>query len=454
MKAKRRKRVIDMTEGPLFSGFLFFALPIMAMSILQMLFNTTNMVIVGRFIGDHALASVGASGALINLIVGFFLSLSVGASVVIAQEYGAGRKENVGAAVHTSITISIVAGLFVMALGLVLCRPILILMGTPDDILDMAVSYTRIYFFSIPASMVYNFAAAIMRATGDSRRPMNYLLIAGVINVILNLFFVIVLGIGVAGVAWATVFSQFVALALILLNLCRTHQAIRIIPKHLRIHREPLVKIIRIGLPAGIQSLLFSISNVLIQSGVNSFGSTMVAANAAAGNVESFVATTMTAYHTAAIAFTGQNMGAKKYKRIDSIAKVCTVLIFASWLLLGGATVLFARPLLSIFTSDPRVIDLGTMRITIMMAAYFTCGVMNVFPGLTRGMGFSVLPMLCTLIGACLLRIVWLNTVFAWHHTEFVLFVCYPITWGIAGLGQVASFFYARGKIKKQAVLG
>ena len=235
--------------------------------------------------------------------------------------------------------------------------------------------------------------------------------------------------------------------------LYRCDGAIRFIPRKMRIDGDKLKAIVRIGLPAGMQGLLFSISNVLIQSAVNSFGSTMVAASAAAGNVESYIGTTMNAYYNAAIAFTGQNMGAKKYDRIDTIAKVCTILIFATWIILGGATLLFGRPLLGIYTSDSEVIKMGMLRMNIMMVAFFTCGIMNVYPGLTRAMGYSILPMISTLVGACLMRIVWLATVFTWYPTEIMLFACYPVTWALAGLGQVAIFFYARRQIRKLADL-
>lgn len=256
----------------------------------------------------------------------------------------------------------------------------------------------------------------------------------------------------VAGVASATVISEYLSVLLIMMCLIRCDGGIRFIPRKLRIDGDKLKAIIKIGLPAGMQGLMFSISNVLIQSAVNSFGSTMVAASSAAGNVESYLGTTMNAYYNAAISFTGQNMGAKKYDRIDSIAKVCTILIFATWLVLGGAILIFGRPLLSIYTSDPEVIKLGMLRMNIMMIAFFTCGVMNVYPGLTRGMGYSIMPMLSTLIGACLMRIVWLATVFTWYPTEIMLFICYPITWTLAGLGQVGIFFYARRQIRKPAV--
>jgi putative MATE family efflux protein len=450
---KLRKYDMDMCSGPLFHKMLIFALPIMAMYILQLMFNTADMVVVGRFSGSKALAAVGATGSLINLIITLFMGLSVGTTVIVAQDSGAGKPDAVSRSVHTSIAISIIGGLIVMVVGIALCKPLLNMMGTPEDIIDLAVLYMKIYFISTPATMIYNFAAAILRAAGDSRRPMYYLIITGTLHVMFNLFFVIVLHMSVAGVAWATVISEYLSVLLIMICLSRCDGAIRFMPRKMRIDRNKLKAIVRIGLPAGMQGLLFSISNVLIQSAINSFGSTMVAASAAAGNVENYIGTTMNAYYNAAIAFTGQNMGAKKYDRIDTIAKVCTVLIFATWILLGGAILLLGRPLLGIYTSDRSVIELGMLRLNVMIFAYFTCGTMNVYPGLTRGMGYSILPMLCTLVGACIMRIVWLATFFTWHPTEIMLFVCYPITWALAGLGQVGIFFYARCQIRKIAVV-
>jgi putative MATE family efflux protein len=435
-----RKHDSDMCSGPLFGKIVIFALPIMAMNILQLLFNAADMIVVGRFAGSGALAAVGATGSIINLIVNLFMGLSVGTSVVVAQEYGADRPDAVSRAVHTSIVISAIGGLMVMAAGLVLCEPLLAMMGTPADIIDLSALYLRIYFLGVPASMIYNFSAGILRAVGDSRRPMYYLIVAGILNVCLNLFFVIVLQMSVDGVAWATIISQYLSMALILICLLRSEGAIRLIPRQLRIDRHKLGQIIRIGLPAGAQNLLFSISNVLIQSAINSFGSTMVAASSASANIEGFVGTTMNAYYNAAITFTGQNMGARKYERIDTIAKVCTVLIFITWILMGGVVLIFSGQLLAFYTTDPAVVELGMMRMRIMMLFYFTAGMMNVYPGLSRGMGYSVLPMISTLVGACLMRIVWLVTLFAWFPTMTVLFSCYPVTWALAGLGQVGSF--------------
>lgn len=446
-----KNRDKDMCNGPIFYKMVLFALPIMAMNILQLMFNAADMVVVGRFCGKEALAAVGATGAIINLIVNLFMGLSVGTSVIVAQDYGAGRPDTVSKSVHTSIAISIIAGILVMVLGLFVCNPLLIIMGTPMDIIDLSALYMRIYFLGLPASMIYNFGAAILRAVGDSRRPMYFLLVSGILNVILNLFFVVVLHMTVDGVAWATVISQYLSMFLVLLCLIHNkEESIRLMPKMLHIDGRKLRQIVRIGLPAGLQGLLFSLSNVLIQSAVNSFGSAMVAACSAAGNIEGFVGTSMNAYYNAAITFTGQNMGAKKYDRIDKVAKICTILVMVTWIILGGLTMLFSRPLLSIFTSDPEVIRLGIIRINVMMIAYFTCGIMIVFPGLTRSMGFSILPMICTLVGACLMRIVWLATFFAWYPSILMLFACYPITWALAGIGQVGSFFYARKKVRQR----
>ena len=440
-------------NSPLLKEMLIFALPIMAMNVLQLLFNAADMVVIGRFSGSQALAAVGATGSLISLIVNLFMGLSVGTSVIVAQDYGAGKVTDLSKTVHTSIATSVITGIIVMIIGFVYCQPLLNMMGTPDDIFHMSVLYMKIYFIGLPASMIYNFCAAILRAIGDSRRPMYYLTIAGIINVILNLLFVAVFNLDVAGVAWSTVISQYVSMVLILICLIRSDGGIRFIPKELRIDKEKLKQIIKIGLPAGLQGLLFSISNVLIQSAINSFGSTLVAANSAAGNVEGFVSTAMNGYYNAAITFAGQSMGAKDYDRIDNIAKTSAVLIFVTWIILGSSTVIFGRTLLNLYTSNPEVVELGMMRMKIMMAVYFTCGFMSVFPGLTRAMGYSMLPMLCTLIGACLMRIIWLATFFAWQPTIFMLYVCYPITWALAGIGQVASFFYARRQIRREDVL-
>jgi putative MATE family efflux protein len=445
-----RNRDTDMGSGPLFGKILLFALPIMALNLLQLLFNAADMIVVGQFAGKQPLAAVGATGALINLLVNIFMGLSVGTSVVVAQNFGAQDYKGIHDSVHTSIAISIIGGFFVMVIGLLFYEPLLEYMGTPDDIIHLSTLYMKIYFLGMPANMVYNFGAAILRASGDSKRPMYYLSISGVINVILNLFFVLVLHMTVDGVAWATVISQYISVALILLSLMKNHSHIQFIPTQLRIDRNKLIDIIRIGVPAGIQNILFSVSNILIQSAVNSFGSTMVAASTASSNIEGFIGTTSNAYYNAAITFAGQNMGAKKYKRIDSIAKICTLLVFATWIVVGGATLLFGRSLLSIYVNEADVIDLGMKRLQVMMITYFTGGLMNVYPGLIRGMGYSFLPMVVTLVGVCLMRIVWLATVFAWYPTVVVLFLCYPVTWGLTSIGHIITFLFLRKKVYKK----
>lgn len=444
------RRGFGWEKGSLWSSMLMFALPIMAMNLLQLVFNAADMIVVGRFDGSSALAAVGATGSVINLIVNLFMGLSVGTSVVVAQAYGARNVDDIRQSVHTSIAISLIGGAVSTVVGLIFCAPLLRWMGTPEDILPLSTLYMRIIFLGMPASMVYNFGAAILRAVGDSKRPMYFLVVAGMVNVVLNLIFVAVFHLGVAGVAIATISSQYLSLALIMASLMKHEGPLRFNFKRLAIHPSKLRKILQVGIPAGLQSVLFSISNVLIQSAVNSFGTTMVAASAAGSNVENLVSTTMNAYYQAAITFTGQSMGAEEYDRIDEIAKISVIFVFATWIILGGAVVFFGRNLLGIYTTNPEVIDLGMIRLKVMMSFYFALGIMNVFPGLTRAMGYSILPMLATLIGACLLRIVWLVTVFKWYPTVIVLFSAYPVTWAIAGLGQVASFFYARSQIRQR----
>lgn len=445
-----KSRDLDLCNGPLFSTILIFALPIMAMNILQLMFNAADMMVVGRFSSSEALAAVGATGYLINLLVNVFMGLSIGTSVVLAQDYGAGKVEAVRSTVHTSIAISIIGGIAIMILGLATCEPLLNLMGTPQDIIHLSILYMKIYFLGLPASMVYNFGAAILRAVGDSQTPMLILVVTGIINVLFNMFFVISLGMSVDGVAWATVISQYLASALILWSLMRSNSAIRFRFNRLQVDGGKLKDIVKIGLPAGLQAFLFSISNVLIQSAVNSFGSVVVAASSAADNVEGFLDTTMNAYYNATVIVTGQNMGAGKYDRIDSIAKVCTSLIFATWIILGGVIMIFGPTLLGLYSKNPEVVELGMLRMRLLMGAYFAFGTMTVFPGLSRGMGYSILPMLCTLVGVCLMRIVWLVTIFAWRPTLMVLFACYPVTWIITGIGQVGIFFYVRGQVHKE----
>jgi len=429
---------IDMCNGPLLRKILIFAVPLMLSGILQLLFNAADIIVVGRFSGSHALAAVGSTSALINLLVNVFIGLSVGTNVLIAQYYGAKDRKNISETVHTSVLISLISGFILVFIGVALAKPILKLMGTPDDVLQHSVLYIRIYFLGMPVTMLYNFGAAILRAIGDTKRPLYFLSIAGVVNVILNLIFVIIFDMGVAGVALATVISQVISAALVVRCLACMDGMCRLDLKKLHIYRDKLMKMIQIGLPAGMQGAIFSLSNVLIQSSVNSFGSVAMAGNTAASNIEGFVYNSMNAVHQTALSFTSQNVGAKKYKRIGKILAQCLLIVSAIGLIMGIGAYALGEPLLHIYSSDTEVIQYGLARMQVICVSYFLCGIMDVMVGSLRGMGCSVMPMLVSLTGACGFRILWIFTVFAWKHSLFVLYISYPISWIItAGVHMI-----------------
>ena len=451
MFAKRSKSYeMDMCSGPLLPKILIFSLPLMLTGILQLLYNAADIVVVGRYAGSVALAAVGSTGSLINLIINLFMGLSVGASVIVAQHYGANSPKDVSEAVHTSITIAGISGVAVGLFGIAAARPLLHLMGSPDDVLDHAALYMRIYFVGMPAFMLYNFGAGVLRAIGDTRRPLYFLTLSGLVNVCFNLIFVIVFGMGVDGVAWATVISQYLSAALILYCLIRSEGAIHLDRKKLSIRKDKLLGIIRVGLPAGLQGSLFSISNVLIQSGINSFGSIAMAGNAAASNIEGFVYTSMNTIHQAAVTFTSQNMGARRYERISRITWLCAAIVTIVGLAIGWLAYLFAPQLLRIYSSDPEVIRMGILRMEIICTTYFTCGLMDMLVGVLRGMGYSVVPMIVSLAGACGLRILWIYTVFAWHHDLTTLYLSYPISWVITAAMHLITYIYVKKKLDRQ----
>lgn len=438
-----------MVNGPLFSGILSFALPLMLTSILQLLYNAADIIVVGRYVGSHALAAVGATASLINLLITVFLGLSVGASVTVANAYGAGDRQAVHETVHTSVALSLVCSLAVSALGLSACRPLLELMGTPQDVIDLSALYMRIYFLGIPGNLLYNFGAAVLRAVGDTRRPLIILTLSGLLNVLLNLAFILLCGMSVDGVAWATILSQYLSAVLVTVCLIRSDDCIRLSVRRIRFHWERLKAIVRVGLPAGFQGALFALSNVLIQSALNTFGSAAVAGSAAAGNIEGFVYVVMNAMHQAAITFCGQNMGAKNYRRIPQILRACLLITFVIYVVGCGSVLLFCEPLLRIYNKDPLVLEFGRRKQEIMMAVYFFCGAMDVVTGQLRGMGYSLGPTLVVLTGVCGLRIVWLYTVFArWHEFE-VLFLSYPVTWFVTFTSLLMCYFAARRKLPK-----
>ncbi len=442
-----RRYEIDMINGPLFGKIVLYTLPLIAAGILQLLFNTADMVVVGRYAGSNALGAVGATASLINLLINVFMGLSVGANVAIAHYYGAGRFEELSRSLHTAISLSIICGFILLVIGQLFSEPMLILMGTPKDILPLSVSYMKIYFCGMPVMLLYNFGAAILRAVGDTKRPLYYLSLAGVINVILNLIFVIRFSMGVRGVAWATNISQAVSAILIIRCLIKNEGPCRLSLSKLCLDKKETSRIAKVGLPAGFQGAIFSISNVLIQSSVNSFGAIAVAGNTATCNLEGFVYNSMNSFHQTAISFTGQNMGAKNMKRVQRVLSICLLCVTATGLGMGLLGFAFGSELLGIYSTDPAVIAFGLRRMAIIFPTYFLCGVMDVMVGSLRGMGFSIMPMTVSLLGACVFRIIWIMTVFAINHTPEFLYVSYPISWFItAAVHLICIFTIARRK--------
>ena len=436
-----------MCSGPLLSKMMVFAIPVIITSVLQITYNAADMVVVGRFASENALASVGATSQLINLLVGFFNGVAVGASVVAARLYGAGDRTGVNETVHTAIALSLVFGLAIGLVGRCIADWMLERMGTPEDVIGGASEYLQIYFLGIPALMVYNFAAALLRAVGDTRRPMYFLIISGAVNVLLNLVFVIGCGMDVSGVAWATIISQYLAAAMIVTCMLRSDNCVRLDLRRLRIHRKCAGEIMRIGLPSGIQTSMFSISNVLIQSGINSFGAAHIAGSSAAGSIEGFISLATGALYQVNLSFTGQNMGAKKYDRIERINRIGYLLSLLIWVVLGGAIYLLRNPLMSIFTDDPAVIAAGAEKMTVLLAGYFFAGTMNSLVGTLRGMGYATVPMISTIVGVCVFRVIWMATFFAWSPTWTVLFLNYPISWFLVSAAHIVTYYIVRRKV-------
>lgn len=445
-----KKYEIDMCNGPLLGKILIFYLPLMLSGILQLLFNAADIVVVGRFAGNEALAAVGSTSSLTNLLVNLFIGLSVGANVLVARFYGGGKSNELKEMVQTAIATSVIGGILLIFVGFFASKPALALMGTPEDVIAHSVLYMRIYFMGMPFMMAYNFGAAVLRAVGDTRRPLYYLLLAGVANVLLNLLFVITFSMGVAGVAAATVISQAISAALILRCLIKTDSVYRLELKGLKIKPDKLKKMIQIGIPAGLQGSLFSISNVLIQSSVNSFGSVAMAGNTAGSNIEGFVYTAMNAFHQASTSFSGQNTGARKYKRVGRVLFLCEALVIGVGLLMGSGAYLFAGTLLKLYTPDTEVIRYGVLRMSYICVPYFLCGMMDVIVGVLRGMGYSVMPMLVSLTGACLFRVVWIYTVFQQYRTLQCLYLSYPISWGLTFAVHLVCFFVVYGRVRKK----
>ena len=440
-----------MTEGAIFPKLVKFAVPLILSSVLQLLFNAADIVVVGRYAGDNSLAAVGSTSSMVNLLVNFFIGLGVGCNVVAANFLGAGKKEELNRTVHTTMVLSVIGGILLTLIGVAFSRQILILMASPEDVLPLSTLYLKVYFGGITATIVYNFGAAILRAKGDTQRPLYILLIAGVITVILNLIFVIFFHMDVAGVASATVLSQVFAAFCVLWILKHEEDDFRLDFGKLRLDMQILRRIIKIGVPAGLQSMLFSFSNMVIQSAVNSFGAVMVAGNSAAQSIEGFIYISMNSFAQATLTFASQNMGAHKFGRIKRLVVISEASVVVVGFVLGMAVLALGRPVLGIYSESPEVIDAGMLRLIVILSTYFTCGMMDCMGSAVRGVGHSVMPMIITLIGACGLRMVYLFTFFQIprFHTFQSIFYSYPLSWVVTFSILAVSFVFIMRKIEK-----
>lgn len=450
MSREKKSYEMNMCEGALAGKMLVFTIPLMFSGILQLLFNAADTIVVGRYAGAQALAAVGSTTSLINLMVNLFMGLSVGANILVSRYYGAKREQDISETVHTSVTVAVIAGVILAILGNIFAKPLLSLMGSPDDVIDLATIYIKIYFAGMPAVLLYNYGAAILRAIGDTKRPLYYLSAAGVINVILNLVFVIGFQMSVAGVALATTISQCVSVGLLLRCMCKMEGSCRLELKKLGIHKEKAFLILRHGLPAGLQGSVFSFSNVLIQSSINSFGSVAMAGSSAAGNLEGFTYTAMNAFQQTALCFTSQNLGGGKYDRVHKIFFHSVWMVAVVGIVMGGGSYLLGEQLLGIYSPDPEVIAYGITRFRWIGLPYFICGIMDVMVGMLRGLGYAVIPMAVSIIGACGFRILWIATVFASHHSLDVLFSSYPISWILTGGTHLICYLIIWGRMKKR----
>lgn len=443
----RKSSGINMVEGSILPKMLLFCLPLALASMLQLLFNAVDLIVVGQFAGDVYQAAVSSTGSLTNLITNLFIGLSVGCNVVVARCLGSGDVKKVKDAVSTSIFLSVIAGVVLTIVGVSCTRFFLEMMDSPSDVIDLSTTYLRIYFCGMMGSMVYNFGASVLRAKGDTRRPLYFLLISGVVNALLNMIFVVVFKMNVDGVAYATIISQYLSAFLVISCLCNEQSEIRLDLKHLYMDRQQLKQIALIGLPAGIQGTVFSISNVTIQASINSFESIVMAGNGAAGNIEGFVYTAMNSFYQGALTFTSQNVGAKQYRRIQKILWVAIGCVTVTGILLGGGSYLFGHQLLSIYTKDAAVIEAGLIRLGYVAKYYFLCGVMDVLVGSLRGMGESFIPMIVSLLGACAFRLVWIATVFAQNRTLETLYLSYPISWIITALAHFVMYLVVKKRL-------
>ena len=441
---KSNKYEIDMCNGSIMDKLVSFALPLMLSGILQLMFNAVDIIVVGRFSGSEALAAVGSTTALINVFTNLFIGISLGANVLAARFFAAGRKEEMSETVHTSITLALISGILMAFVGLVFSKGALELMGTPEDVIGLSTLYMQIYFMGMPFFMLYNYGAAILRAVGDTKRPLYFLIIAGVINAGLNMVLVIVFGLGVAGVGIATVFSQMVSCVLVLTCLCRTDGSYKLSFSKLSIKGYYLKQIFQVGIPAGIQSTVINFSNALLQSSVNSFGSTAMAGYTAANNILGFLYVSINSVTQACMSFTSQNFGVGKYKRMDRVLMDCMILSVGAALVLGCGAYFFGAEILQVYTEEADVIQCGVEILSITTVPYFLCGIMDLFPGALRGMGYSAVPMVLSIIGTVGMRVLWIFVFFPQHRSLYFLFISYPASWIATIVMQVVCYYFVR----------
>ncbi len=447
-----RIRELNMTNGSLFKKLLIFALPLMLTGVLQLLYNAADVIVVGRYAGSVSLAAVGSTTSLINLLITLFMGFANGVNVNIAKYYGAHNEKGISDTLHTALLLALICGTVMGTAGFFAAKPLLRLMSSPDSVIDLSTLYLRIYFTGLPGLIVYNFGAAALRAAGDTNRPLLFLGISGILNIVLNLFFVIVLKMNVAGVALATTISQYTSTAMIITCFLRTNTFLKLKLSKLRINAKSLANIVRVGLPAGLQGVLFSISNVIIQSTVNSFGEVVMAGNSASISIEGFSLTCMDSMGQSAMTATGQNMGAGKLENINRILGISLLYAAATGIVWGLVYILFGDKLLSIYTpGDAEVIAIGKIRLDIFAYTYFTWGMMNVFVCILRGMGYSIVPTIISIAGICVFRIVWIYTAFALYPTLFCLYVSYPISWVISLAAIAVCYIIIKKRVVRRA---
>lgn len=446
---KNNKYEIDMCNGTIMDKLISFALPLMISGMLQLMFNAVDIIVVGRFTGSQALAAVGSTTALICTFTNLFIGVSLGANVLAARFYASGKTKEMSETVHTAILLALISGIAMSVIGILCARESLVLIATPDDIIGQAALYLRIYFSGMPFFMLYNYGAAILRAVGDTKRPLMYLIAAGTANAVLDLILVIIFKMGVAGVAIGTITSQFISCVLVIRCLCKTDAIYKLYISKLRIKKYYLIQILKVGLPAGIQSTVINFSNVLLQSSVNSFGEIAMAGYTAANNILGFLYVSVNSVTQACMSFTSQNYGVRKFKRMDKVLADCAILSIIVSVVIGGGSYLLGHQILGIYTRQEDVIQCGMEILSISTIPYFLCGLMDMIPGSMRGVGYSAVPMILSIIGTVGTRLVWIYGVFPEHRSLYVLFMSYPVSWGLTIVMQAICLVFVRRKIRK-----